>query len=368
MRLGVKELLRRPGRFAGAGLVLLFVSLLLVFLGGLADGLNADNDSAIRAQPGELVVFASTADRTIPQSVVRAEERRLVESVEGVEGAGGLDLVQLGARLPDRGPRDLVDVALLSHELPVAGAVPLPPGRVWADRLLEERGIEAGTTVRLGPARTPVVVEGFLDGTGYQGQGTLWSSGETFADVVADNAIGDRLPGGASRVLTVRVREGADLEAVAAAIDGTTGGATETTTRQQAADAVLDIGGGALTAIVGLTVAIAGLVVTLFFALLTLERAALFGVLKAVGARTRTLFAGTLAQAAALAGLAGVVAVAAGFTADAALPPGTIPFQLSPGRAVQSIAQLLLAATFGSLLCLRRIARTDPATTIGRNT
>lgn len=90
-------------------------------------------------------------------------------------------------------------------------------------------------------------------------------------------------------------------QAVAGAIDIATGGATETTTRPQAADAVLDVGGGALTAIVGLTVAIAGLVVTLFFALLTLERAALFGVLKAVGARTRTLFAGTLAQAASLA-------------------------------------------------------------------
>ena len=367
MRLGIRELRRRPGRFAGAGLVLLFVSLLLVFLGGLVDGLNADNDSAIRAQPGQLVVFAATADRTIPQSVVGAEERRLVESVDGVDAVGGLDLVQLGARLPERGPRDLVDVAVVSHDLPVDGAQPLPAGRVWADRILGERGVEAGMTVRLGPARTPVVVEGFLDGTGYQGQGTLWAGRSTFDEVVTDNAAGDRLPSGASRVLTVRVEEGADAEVVAAAIDAAAGGSTETVTRQEAADAVLDIGGGVLTVIVGLTVAIAVLVVTLFFALLTLERAPLFGVLKAIGARTRTLFAGTLAQAAALAGLAGLVAVAAGFAADAALPPGSIPFQLSAGRAAQSVGQLLLAAVLGSLLCLRRIARTDPATTIGRN-
>jgi putative ABC transport system permease protein len=367
VRLGIRELRRRPGRFAGAGFVLLFVSLLLVFLGGLVDGLNASNDSAIRAQPGELVVFAATADRAIPQSVVGAEERRAVESVDGVDGVGGLDLVQLGARLPERGPRDLVDVAVVSHELPVDGAEPLPTGRVWADDILLERGVRAGMTVRLGPARTPVVVEGFLDGTGYQGQGTLWAGRSTFDEVVADNAAGDRLAAGASRVLTVGVEGSTDAEAVAAAIDAATGGATETVTRRQAADAVLDIGGGVLTVIVGLTVAIAVLVVTLFFALLTLERAPLFGVLKAIGARTRTLFAGTLAQAAALAGLAGLVAVAAGFAADAALPPGSIPFRLSAGRAAQSIGQLLLAAVLGSLLCLRRIARTDPATTIGRN-
>jgi putative ABC transport system permease protein len=152
---------------------------------------------------------------------------------------------------------------------------------------------------------------------------------------------------------------------VAAAVDDATG-TTDTVTRQQAADAVLDIGGGVLTIIIGLTVAIAVAVVALFFALLTLERAPLFGVLKAVGARTGTLFAGTAAQAATLAAGAGLVATIAGLTADRVLPAGSIPFQLSAGRAALSVAQLLVAALVGAALCLRRIARTDPAATIGR--
>ena len=49
--------------------------------------------------------------------------------------------------------------------------------------------------------------------------------------------------------------------------------------------------------IIGVTVAIAAVVIALFFALLTVERAALYGVLKALGARSSTIFAGLIAQA-----------------------------------------------------------------------
>ena len=366
MRLGLRELRRRPGRFAGAAAVLLLVAVLLVFLGGLADGLNANNDSAIRAQPGELFVFSATADRTLPQSAISADQRRTITELDGIDGVGRLDLLQLGARLPHRDERDILDVALFSHELPVAGAAPLGPGRVWADGTLEARGVEEGMTVRLGPARVPVEIAGFVEGTGYQGQGTLWASTDTFATVATATAAGDSLAAGASRVLVVDVADGVSPIAVAAEIDGALGSATDTVTRDEAADAVLDIGGGVLTVIVGLTAAIAAIVVTLFFALLTLERAPLFAVLKAFGARTRTLVAGVATQAVTLAAVAGFVAVGLGVLADRSLDPGTVPFQLSAERAVASVAQLLAAALVGAALCIRRIARADPASIIGR--
>lgn len=365
MRLGLRELRRQPGRFAGAATVLVFVAVLLIFLGGLVDGLNANNDGALRAQAGELAVFADTAGRTVTQSVVTADARSRLEAVDGVAGVGGVDLLQLGARLPDAEPRDIVDVALFSHELPVDGRAPLPDGRVWADRTLAERGLEVGVVLRLGPAKSEVVVHGFVDDTGYQGQGSLWAGPGTFARVVEENQPANRLPPGASRFVVVALDPDADPSAVAEGADAATG-VTETVTLQQAADAVLDIGGGVLSVIIGLTVVIAAAVVALFFALLTLERAPLFGVLKAVGARTRTLFAGTATQAVALAAGAGAIATAVGLLADRALPPGSIPFQLSPGRAALSVAQLLVAALVGAALCLRRIARTDPAATIGR--
>lgn len=366
MRLGLRELARRPGRFAGAAAVLFLVAVLLVFLGGLSDGLNANNDSAIRAQSADLFVYSTTADLTIPQSVISREQRDSVAAVEGVTRVGGLDLLQLAARVPGRAQRDVIDVAVFAHELPVAETDPPGRGEVWADRLLARRGLEEGATVRLGPARVPVRVAGFLEGTGYQGQGTLWASPETFDDVAAATATGDSLAPESTRVLVVDVDADAAPEAVAARIDRVLDGDVVTVTRSEAAAAILDIGGGALGAIVGLTAAIAAIVVTLFFALLTLERAPLFAVLKAFGARTRTLIVGVAAQAVALALLAGSLAVLFGLLADRLLDPATIPFQLSDGRAAASVGQLLVAALVGSALCIRRVARTDPASMIGR--
>ncbi len=49
--------------------------------------------------------------------------------------------------------------------------------------------------------------------------------------------------------------------------------------------------------IIGTTFAVAVLVVALFFALLTLERIPLYGVLKAMGSSSRQLFSGVVAQA-----------------------------------------------------------------------
>ena len=48
--------------------------------------------------------------------------------------------------------------------------------------------------------------------------------------------------------------------------------------------------------IIGVTLVIAVVVVALFFALLTVERVGLYGMLKAIGARSRTLFGGVVAR------------------------------------------------------------------------
>ena len=50
--------------------------------------------------------------------------------------------------------------------------------------------------------------------------------------------------------------------------------------------------------IIAVTLVIAVVVVALFFALLTVERVGLYGMLKAIGARSRTLLGGVVAQAA----------------------------------------------------------------------
>ena len=108
------------------------------------------------------------------------------------------------------------------------------------------------------------------------------------------------------------------------------------------------------------------MVVALFFALLTVERIGLYGMLKAIGARSRTLFGGVVVQAVVVALIAAVIGTGFAVLLDVALPPGTIPYQLLPSRVVISGVALVLAAIVGSAFSLRRVLRVDPASAIGR--
>ena len=365
MRLALRELRRRPGRFAAAGLILFLLAGLVVFLTGLVNGLNSDTDGVLRAQRAELVAYADVAEDQLAQSLVTPELRAEVEAVDGVAATGALSVQQLGARLPDRDDRDLVDVVVVGFERPVAGADEPPgPGEGLADSGLREQGIEVGTTVAVGPGRTPVEVVGHVDRAGFQGQGSLWVAPDTLTEVVAASAAGDALPPGASQALVVEVDDGADPEALAARIDDATG-TTSTLTPAEAAAAVPDIGGGVLQQIIGLTLVIAVAVTALFFALLTAERVGLYGVLEAIGARASTLLVGVFVQAVALTVLASAAALAPALAFAAAVPADGIPFELTARSVAFALVALLVAAVLGAALSVRRVTRIDPAAAIG---
>ncbi len=163
------------------------------------------------------------------------------------------------------------------------------------------------------------------------------------------------------------VRSGADAARVARAIDRSTGSSTHTLTTAAAVSALPGVESQRTTfrAIIGVTLLVAAIVVALFFALLTLERAALYGVLKAVGASSGQLAGGLFLQSAVTAVAAFVVGGLLACALAAVLPAG-IPLQLLPMRALVTLAGIVLAALAGSAISLRRIVRIDPATAISR--
>ena len=140
MKLALREMRRRPARFATAVALLTLIAMLLMLLGGLLDGLIQRSTGAIRAQRADLVTFSATAEKSFLRSRISPEIRAQVEAVPGVTSVGGIGISQLGARVPGNGPRDLVDVALVrvpegAERRPVApaGGAGLrrqhPPGR-----------------------------------------------------------------------------------------------------------------------------------------------------------------------------------------------------------------------------------------------
>lgn len=367
MRIALRELRRRPGRFTAATAILTLIAILLMFLGGLLDGLTAGNTGALRAQQADLLVYSATSQDSLVRSRIDPSVRREVERAPGVRDVGGLGSVQLGGRIEGKGPRDLVPIVLFGYERAPRDLPATPPrrGEVVADAVLRGDGVEAGDVIRLGPERTPVRVVGFTEDSRYAGQATLWGSLDTWRAVLNANRPAGRVAPGVVQALAVEAA--GDPGDAASAIDGATDGATSALTVADAIDALPGVSSqrSVFNQIIGVTVVIAIVVVALFFALITIERMSLYGVLKAIGARSRTLFGGVLLQAVVVTLLACAIGAAAALALDAAIPASGIPFVATAGRLLSSVGYLLLAAVVGCAFSLRRVLRVDPATAIG---
>ncbi len=129
MRIALRELVRRKGNFAVATVILTLIALLLMFLGGLLDGLLASSTGAYRAQQGDLIVYSSSARQALVRSRITPQERAQVAGTPGVEEVGGLGSVQLGAR-PGEEPqtRNLLSTVLFGYELAPARTAGDTPG------------------------------------------------------------------------------------------------------------------------------------------------------------------------------------------------------------------------------------------------
>ena len=180
MKVALIELRRRPGRFAPALIALVLLTMLLLVLGGLLDGLYNGSTGALRAQPGDLLTYSADAKLSLVRSRITASTVAEVSQVPGVEEVGGLGVGLLGAKVPDQTAE--ASVVLFGYELAPRG-VPSPPqqlGDVYADRSLEASGVALGQTLLLGPEQYPVTVVGWVSDTNYLLQGGLWGNVDTW--------------------------------------------------------------------------------------------------------------------------------------------------------------------------------------------
>ncbi len=272
----------------------------------------------------------------------------------------------MGTTVP--GQRDLVDTAVIGYELAPAG-VPAPPpdGDAWADRRLAAFGVRVGQQLRVGPGAVPVRVRGWVRDTNYLLQGALWVAPATWRRVQDASRPDAQVASDTFEVLVVRGNRPPNR--LARDIDAATNGAVKTLTKSEA---VLSSPGtreqrSTFAGIIGVTFLVVGLVIALFFVLLTIERTSLYGVLKALGTPTSRLVAGLVVQAL----IIGAVAFFVGEIVTLALGaviPAKVPLILQPARAGSTFAGILVAAMIGSLVSLRRIARADPISAIGAAT
>ncbi len=366
MRLALRELRRQPGRFMVATVVLTFLCLLLLLLGGLLDGLFLGSTGAIRAQRANVIVYSANARDSFLRSRIGPDVRSAVETTVGVEQVGGLGVLLLGAEVP--GQTKVADAAVIGYELQPNGVPPVPPsGHAWADTKLRDDEADVGDTLLIGPAKSPVVIDGFVDDTNFLQQGGLWVDLATWRSAQNANRPDAFVADDVVQVLVVQGSGDLTTAIDAATRAGGGGGdVTKTLTKDAAVYALPGVQAqeDTFNQIIYMTLTVVLAVVGLFFSLLTLERSGLYGVLKAIGASTRTLFGGVVLQAVVVAIVAFVIGGVLALAASLVLS-GTVPLQLTPQRFVFTFVTLVGSAVLGSAISLRRVIHIDPASAIG---
>ena len=364
MMLALKEVRRGKARFAAIVSALSLIVFLVLVLGALSDGLFYGATGAVRNSTATSYVFASDAEGSLVRSRLAEKDVAAVAAVPGVEAAGPLGVLLTGGTGP-QGPIDLAVFGLTAGgpgtpKTLTAGRLPGPgePGTAAVDTKLQDSGVALGSQVSVGGVPTTVV--GFVSEAEYQLQPTLWTDVQTWRAM--RDAVRPELRGQPDAINAIAViGPGVDLAAVAAAVPGTTA-----LTAQQTALAIpgVEQQRSTLNSIIYTTLAVAALVVGLFFALVVLEKRELFAALKALGASTGKLGIGVVAQAV-IASIAGVIiGTVLARLFDLIIPP-EVPTLFRTATLVTIAVFTVVAGIVGALFSLRRIAKIDPATAIG---
>ena len=88
--LALKEVLRNRGRFLLVSLVIALITLLVLFIAALGEGLANGNRQYIANLDAELIVFLEKSDYIIPSSRLETNVVRAVRRVDGVADAGAI--------------------------------------------------------------------------------------------------------------------------------------------------------------------------------------------------------------------------------------------------------------------------------------
>jgi putative ABC transport system permease protein len=362
VKLGWRELVRRPSRFIVAGGALTLIVVLLLLLGGLLDGLTKAATGAYRAQSADVIVYSAESRSSLLRSRIEPETEAQVAAVPGVTTVSGLGVVLIGGKEQENDTT--LDLAVFGYEEPNL-AVPAPPEPGWgyADAGLEAEGVRVGDVILVGPAEVLVKIVGLVDDTRYLSQSGLWVHPDTWHEILVTSRPDAALDPDTFQVALVT--GGGDAQELADRIEREVPGTSPLTIE----DAILALPGveaqqSTFVQIITVTFVVAGLVVALFFALVVLERLGLFGVLKAVGASSPQLAAGLVTQAV----LVALGAFALGSLVALGLSlviPEEVPVDLEIRRAVATAVGVLVTALIGSAISFRKIVRIDPASAVG---
>ena len=355
MFLALRELQHYRFRSVLIGGIVALIAFMVFMLTGLTRGLAQDNAALLINTPASYFVTTRDAEGVFNRSFLSPGD------VKRISAAAGNDATPLAQSFVSfsNGDKQLSGVLLgidpagfLAPKITSGQPLTASTTGVVVDSSLQKDGVKLGDTLTLKPGGETLKVLGFTQAARLNHQPVM------FVTLSRWQALNPRSQGSVS---AVALKTSADTASKVGALSN-----LSVFTRAQALQVLPGYKEeqGSLTMIQVFLVVVAAFVMAVFFYVLTLQKTPQFGLLKAIGASTRSLAGSLVAQMLLLTVIAVLIAALVTLGLVELLPAG-IPFSLTLPTLLSASALLIVVAALSSLLSLRTVAKVDPLIAIG---
>jgi putative ABC transport system permease protein len=380
--LALREFWRYRGRFFLVSLVIALITLLVLFIAALGEGLGNGNREYLSKLDADLIVYQDKADLLINASRINRDRVAAVRRVEGVAKAGSIAVANATITQLESGKE--LKVALLGVDPGEPGEPLVVEGSQLSRPNVNEVIIDRNTFLRTGlkvgddliirvtqgtkDQLYSLMVVGVSDGQQYSLQPAIFTPYFNWDQVRPKSEAEVNRTEAVVNIIAVKLVDPTMAETMKAHLESEVGNiqavpipqAIEAVPGYTAQQSTINTQ-GVFTLLIGL------LVIGGFFQIQILQKVPQIGVLKAIGTPNQLVGAAVVTQII-LVTTIGVAIGAAGTLLLSLFFPPTIPIVFNGRASLLAIVALLMIGPIGGLVSVRYAARIEPLKALGLST
>lgn len=335
MKMAWKEINKSKAKFIILGSIVFLVSLLTFIISGLANGLSMDNAALIKDMPAGQFYMDENAKETYNLSKIDEDTEKHV--LKEYPDAAAFS-IQMGFVVDGNDDQHSVSF-VTSTESDLFENV--NDGEIILDRSMQEDGIQVGDKLTNNQYSGEFTVKGFVDQKKYSHTSVAFISMDNYKEMYRTNHMQLLFIPGQDKAETIN---GLEAFSNTAFLD---------TIPSYSAEQM------SLNMIIWFLVIISGMLFAIFFYMMNVQKIGLYGILKAIGVKTRTLFGMMWSQMLLITAIALVLSVSLSHLFNRVAPDG-MPFDLGLETTLQLSGLFIVIGFIGATLSGIQIKRVEP--------
>ncbi|WP_411955051.1 ABC transporter permease [Alkalibacillus sp. S2W] len=333
MILAWKEIKNNKAKFSIVGSIILLISLLTFIISGLANGLSQDNMSLIKNFPDGTFYMAEDSNNSYAQS--RIDEKKQMQLLENGGDSFAFSL-QMGNLKIDSNKQKNVSLMTYTDNKYYQN---IDNGEIVLDHSLKKEGIKAGDQLSFRQSENSFEVAGFVDDARFNHSPVVLINQNDFNNLFRTQAF----------QIVFSPISNKDIDGLNAYSNSEF---LNTIPSYQAEQMTLNM-------IVWFLIIISGMLFAIFFYMMNVQKLGMYGILKALGIRTNTLYTMIWTQM-------GIITVSALISSALlsqvfqSIAPTSMPYSLPLTSTIQLSILFIVVGFMGATLSGIQIKRIDP--------